>query len=172
MTTQHTTSHVVTDLLELYLNDHLAGAAAGRARVHRMASAYPDPEIGGPLHELARQLDAEYERLETLLLELGMRRLTYRQLAARALERLGRLKLNGRLLRRSPMTPVLELELMRGAVNAKAGLWELLVSLSPDLGLDAREFSELAALVPRQSRMLEELHGELVPDAFRDVPPE
>ena len=45
---------------------------------------------------------------------------------ARAGDAAGRLKTNGRGLMRSPMTPLLEIELLRGAVNAKQGLWQTL----------------------------------------------
>ncbi|MCK0113595.1 hypothetical protein MWU75_15725 [Ornithinimicrobium sp. F0845] len=168
MTLSRSRAALLTDVFELYLNDHLAGAEAGRARVRRMAEAHADLPIGPELPGLADQLDGEYQRIVRLLEELGLRRLAHRQVAARVLEQIGRLKLNGRLLRRSPMTPVLELELMRGAVNAKAGLWEVLVGMAGDLGLDPAEFQELADRVPQQSGLLERLHGEIAVPAFEE----
>lgn len=158
--------HLDKPLLQLYLNDHLAGAAGGRSRAHRMARAYTDLPIQPGLARFAQELDEEFTRLDSLIDELGMVRLWHRQLAAKIGEELGRFKLNGRIVGRSPMTPLLELELLRGAVNGKAGLWQLLEVLAPDLGLDPAEWRALAQQAFDQSALLEELHGMLRSEVF------
>ncbi|MBU5895038.1 hypothetical protein JVW19_23965, partial [Vibrio cholerae O1] len=66
------------------------------------------------------------------------------------LERLGRLKPNGRLLRRSPMTLVLETELMRSAIMGKLGMWQTLRDNADALGLAAEVFGDLAENSRRQ----------------------
>lgn len=149
------------DLLELYLNDHLAGATAGRSRARRMVQAHADLPIHEDLRELAGELDEEFDRLARLIRELGLTRKWYRQLPAKIGEELGRLKLNNRLLGRSPMTPLLEVELLRGAVNAKAGLWELLCALSPHLGLEQDEWRALVDRARQQDARLATMHARL-----------
>src|SRR5699024_6430162 len=107
--------------LELYLNDHLTGATAGRARIRHMVQEYADLPIHDALRELADDLEEEHERLTRVITELGLTVKRYRQVPAAIGERLGRLKLNNRLFGRSPMSPLLEVELLRGAVNANSG---------------------------------------------------
>lgn len=156
------------DLLGLYLNDHLTGAAAGRARSRQMARQHADLPVGPGLSRLSTELDAEYSRLRALIDELGLKQRRVRRTAAAVGERLGRLKLNGHLLTRSPMTPLLEVELMRGAVNAKRGLWQTLRDHSAELGLREEEWAGLDETAQEQSALLDELHGLLRPDALRD----
>ncbi|MGC5583583.1 hypothetical protein [Ornithinimicrobium sp. W1665] len=155
-----------TSVLELYINDHLAGASGGRDRAHRMVEDHADLPITADLAEFARELDEEWERVDRLIKELGLDTLRYRQLAASLGEKLGRLKLNRRLTRRSPMTPLLETELMRGAVNAKRGLWQVMEELAPRLQMDPTEWHELDAQAAAQSERLDRVHAALRPDAF------
>jgi hypothetical protein len=160
-----------TSVLGLYLNDHLAGAAGGRSRAHSMAERHADLPIGPGLAELAGELDMEYARLRRLIDELGLQQRIPRRLAAAAGERLGRLKLNGHLFTRSPMTPLLEVELMRGAVNAKRGLWQVLRDHSSLLGLDEAEWARLEELARDQSARLDEMHAMVRGTALRENGP-
>ncbi|WP_114908204.1 hypothetical protein [Ornithinimicrobium murale] len=162
----HPLSELDLDLLELYLNDHLTGATAGRARVRHMVQAYADLPIHEALCRLADELEEEHRRLRTVITDLGLAVKRYRQIPAEIGERLGRLKLNNRLLGRSPMSPFLEIELLRGAVNAKSGLWETLHDLSPALGLDAAEWQTLAGQAQDQDTLLRSLHAQLRTQTF------
>lgn len=158
------------DLLQLYLNDHLTGATAGRSRAQRMVKEYVDLPIHPQLVTIAADLDREHRRLSRLISELGLSHHPLRLIAGKVVEQVGRLKLNERLLTRSPMTPLLEVELLRGAVNAKVGLWEELAVLSPRLGLDATEWEQLAERAKEQSAIIEQMHAALREDAFRRGP--
>lgn len=163
--------HLDRDLLALYLNDHLAGATAGVGRAERMAEQYRDLPEHGSLSSLCTQLREERARLESLIGELGMAQSSWRQSLARVGEELGRLKLNRRLLARSPMSPLLEVELLRGAVNAKRGMWQVLTELSPALGLVADEWRQLDKQALEQSNSLDEVHAALAPHAFTEDSP-
>lgn len=154
------------DLFELYLNDHLAGATAGRSRARRMATSYADLPIHDGLVRFADDLDQEHHRLRRLIEDLGLSHKTCRLVAAKIGEELGRFKLNGRFVTRSPLTPLLELELLRGAVNAKAGLYQELEALAPRLGIDPQEWADLAETAKEQSALLEDLHAQLRVTAF------
>ncbi|HLS44182.1 MAG TPA: hypothetical protein VK045_01995 [Ornithinicoccus sp.] len=153
------------DLLGLYLSDHLTGATGGLYRARRMADDYGD-ELG-QLRTFAAELEEERDLLARLIDDLGLRQRRHRQALAWAAEHLGRLKLNGRLFSTSPMTVHLELELLRAAVNGKAGLFETLVELSDELGLDPATYQHLADRALRQSEMLAGLHATVRGSTFR-----
>lgn len=154
-------------ILQSYLSGHLSGAAGGRARVLKMSEWYADREIGPELAELARELDEEHAHLASLIDDLGLRRGLPLQALARVGEIVGRVKPNGRILTNSPMTPLLELELLRAAVNAKLGLWQLLSEYADELGLDAADYLRRSADAERQEEAIERLHAAVRPDALR-----
>lgn len=155
------------DVLGLYLSDHLTGATAGVARIERMASAYRDTEHGADLARIAAEIGEEREFLASLIDTLELRRRPYRQAVAAAGEIAGRLKLNGQLTE-SPMTPLLEVELMRSAVVGKLGGWQTMARLAPDLGIPVELFEGLAAQSRGQIDTLGRLHDGLIDQAFRD----
>ena len=80
---------------------------------------------------------------------------------------MARLKNNGVLVKRSPMTLVLEVELMRSAVLAKKGGWETLRDNADLLGLDKQVFADLVENVDRQAAVLDQVHAYARRRAFR-----
>ncbi|MGO1538122.1 MAG: hypothetical protein ACTHZ9_04660 [Leucobacter sp.] len=156
------------DLLDLYLADHLAGATAGAKRIERMAAAYIDTPVYAQLSELADEVRVERAFLKRLIHDLGMKQRRYRQVGSWAAERVGRLMHNGRLPSRSPMTPVLETELMRSALIGKLGVWQTLEDNAEQLGLDSQVFLELADRARYQTDVLSDVHEHFRARAFRD----
>ncbi|NLF90387.1 MAG: NAD-dependent epimerase/dehydratase family protein [Corynebacterium marinum] len=156
------------DLLGLYLSDHLTGATAGVNRIERMAEDFVDTPVYADLASLADEIRADRELLRIIIDDLGFPRRPYRQAAAWAAERAGRLKLNGRVVQRSPMTLLLEAELMRSAVAGKKGVWETLRELSPQLGLDEEVFDRLVEASDRQTATLDGVHAYARERALRD----
>ncbi|GGI11263.1 NAD-dependent epimerase/dehydratase family protein [Isoptericola cucumis] len=161
-------ARVDRDLLGLYVADHLAGATAGLGRVERMVGDYGDLPLHAELVELAEQIRAERELYRGLVEVLGLPRRRPRRLLAGIAERLGRLKLNGRVATRSPMSVVLEVELMRSAVVGKLGGWQTLEEHADELGLDPVTFGDLAQRVERQLATLDRLHEHARRRAFRE----
>ncbi len=159
--------HMDRYLFGLYLSDHFTGSTAGLERIERMAAAYRDTPFHGELVETAEQIRAERELIRSLLDALGVPRRRHRQAAAWAAERVGRLKLNGRLIERSPMTAVLEAELMRSAVLGKIGGWQTLGEHAEDLGLDPAQFDELIETARHQIAVLDRFHEYVRSRAFR-----
>ena len=153
-------------LLGLYLSDHLTGATAGLGRIERMAKDFTDTPVHAELAGLAGEIRRERELLKGLIRDLGIRRRPHRQAAAWLGEHAGRLKLNGRLLSRSPMTLVLESELMRAAVLAKIGGWQTLEELAPELGLLPARFADLTAEGRSQIEALGRVHEHARSNAF------
>jgi hypothetical protein len=82
----------------------------------------------------------------------------YKVYAAWIGEKAGRLKFNGYLLTRSPLSRLEELEIMRLGVEGKAAGWRTLRSLAEtDHRLEAARLDELIARARRQSEVLEDL---------------
>ncbi|MFD1506028.1 NAD-dependent epimerase/dehydratase family protein [Georgenia yuyongxinii] len=162
----HIPPHLDGRLLGLYLADHLAGATGGSNRIERMAKAYADTSMGPELASLAAEIVEAREALRSVIEALGLPQRPLRQAATWVGERVGRLKLNGRVVTRSPLTPVLELEIMRSAVNGQLGLWQTLTDLADDLALPRERFEELANGARGFDARLERLHETARATAF------
>jgi len=145
-------------LLGIYLNDHLAGATLGVELARRLRSSNQgDPKMGGPLARICVEIEADREALERLMERLEVGRDQIKPVLAKVAERLGRLKLNGRLLGYSPLSRVLELEVLSGLVGAKMQLWSALEQSFGET-LEDFDFGDLAARADSQGRRLEDLH--------------
>lgn len=146
------------NLLAIYLNDHLAGATAGVELARRLrASNEDDPSFGPELAEICAEIEADRETLGAIMDRLDVGSSKLKPLAAVLAERLGRLKLNGRLWGYSPLSRLDELELLQLGVTGKRRLWRALEHThSGDLsGFDLGALAERATA---QLRRLEALH--------------
>lgn len=141
-------------MIAIYLNDHLAGATAAVELARRARGSAEDGELGGFLASLADEIDEDRATLEGLMarLDVGVDRV--KQAGAWTAEKLGRLKLNGRLLGRSPLTPMVELEALAIGVDAKAALWRMLRTLD-DPRLQDVDFDALLVRAERQHDQIE-----------------
>lgn len=152
-----------SNLLGIYLNDHLAGATAGTELARRMARSHrgrkdSSREDSGPLNRLAAEIAQDRSALITIMAALGITARAYKVGAAWIGEKAGRLKFNGRLLARSPLSDLEELEILRLAVEGKAAGWRTLrARADTDARLDAGHLDELIARAGRQVEELEEL---------------
>lgn len=144
-------------MLRTYLSDHLGGATGGSARFARMADAYQQTPLGPALARIAREVDDEREWLRETALRLDVQPSRLKRLGIAVAERAGRLKPNGRLTDTSPLSAVIELDLMRAAVTAKRGLWETLQVWQDDLGLDGGRLAGLLAQADDQIATLTRL---------------
>lgn len=131
------------DLLQVYLDDHVAGATVGLSRVERMARAYAGTPVGDVVTPMADELREEREFLLATTKDLGFHVSRYKVVLAAVAERAGRLKPNGRLLRASPLSALLEVEILRGAVMGKMSGWRTLQQLPDDAQVDRPRAAEL-----------------------------
>jgi len=145
-------------MVGIYLNDHLAGATAGTELAHRMAQSHRDQEEGSDLMGLAAEIGRDRAALLDMMVSLGVTVRGYKVGAAWIGEKAGRLKLNGRLLARSPVSDLEELELLRLGVEGKAAGWRTLrIQADTDARLDARRLDELISRANIQAAQIEEL---------------
>ncbi|MEU5591749.1 hypothetical protein [Streptomyces sp. NPDC020298] len=157
------------DLLGIYLNDHLAGATVGTRRAGYVARAHRGTALGDVLEPLAREIAEDRESLLGVMDRLGVPKRRYKVLAGAAAECAGRLKPNGRVVARSPLSAVLELEFLRLGVEGKAAGWRSLRPLADADGrLGPRQLDELIARAERQLSTLEELRLRTSQEVFRD----
>src|SRR5258705_4164882 len=118
-------------LLAIYLNDHLAGSAAGADLAGRVAAENrSDGRFAAALERLAAEIREDRDTLRALMDELDVGIDRAKQLVAWKAEKAGRLKLNGRLLGYSPLSRVEELEAVRLGGTGKRMLWIALDELS------------------------------------------
>jgi hypothetical protein len=145
-------------LLAIYLNDHLAGSSLGVELARRLrASNEGDPEFGPVLAEVCAEIEADRETLEAAMSQLGVGQSKLKPLVAVLGERLGRLKLNGRLWGYSPLSRLDELELLQIGVAGKRRLWRALEHTHAG-DLSGFELGALAERATEQLRRLEALH--------------
>jgi hypothetical protein len=155
------------DRLAIYLNDHLAGAT-GVLELARRLSA--QNSANGYSEEL-RHLSAEIEHDRKVLVEV-MERLSVapdplKLGASWVAEKLGRLKLNGALVRYSPLSRLEELELLSLGIQGKLALWEVLrATRREDPGLRSIDLDDLIARARGQRRTAERLRKRAAQEAL------
>ena len=146
------------DMLGIYLNDHLAGATAGSELANRMTRSQRGGEEAAPLSRLAAEIAQDRSALLDIMASLGVPVRAYKVGAAWIGEKAGRLKFNGRLRSRSPLSDLEERELLRLGVEGKAAGWRTLRALAAtDTRLDAGRLDELISRADSQAGLLEEL---------------
>jgi hypothetical protein len=144
--------------LAIYLNDHLAGATLGVGLARRLRSSNQgDGEFGEPLAQLCAEIEEDQRTLVRLMEQQGVDIDPVKPVLAKVAEKLGRLKLNGRLRGYSPLSRVLELEVLSGLVGGKLQLWNALEQSFGE-SLDGFDFHDLAARADSQGQRLEDLH--------------
>ncbi|WP_130011224.1 hypothetical protein [Serinicoccus sediminis] len=154
------------ELLQIYLEDHLTGATGMVQRLTMMHQNYGDLPVAGEIAQLLQEVSEDRSRLSEVIRSLGLQRSGAKLLLARTGELAGRLKTNGRLRRRSPLTPLLELELVQSGISGKSGLWRSLTVHADSLGLDAEEFRSLEERAYRQLDDVVAAHRRLTREAF------
>ncbi len=145
-------------VLGIYLNDHLAGATAGSELARRVAKSNHGEGKADVLERIAAEIAQDRRTLMDIMAALGIPVRAYKIGAAWLGEKAGRLKFNGYLLARSPLSTLEELEMLRLGVEGKAACWRTLrVLAQTDTRLDSGELDELIARARRQADLLEEL---------------
>ena len=158
-------------MLGIYLNDHLAGATAGTELAHRMARSRGDRQDGGTLRRLAAEIAQDRAALLDIMGALGIKVRRYKVGVAWIGEKAGRLKFNGRLLARSPLSDLEELEMLRLGVEGKAAGWRTLRTLADsDTRLDSARLDELISRARRQADVLEDLRVAAASQVVRACP--
>jgi hypothetical protein len=156
-----------SELLPIYLNDHLAGSTAGLELARRLLRSNSRNEYGADLARLAGEIEQDRESLQSIMrvLDVGVDRV--KVAVGWTAEKVGRLKLNGRLLSYSPLSRLMELEVLMLGVTGKLALWRTLRQLAAeDSRLDRRDLDRLIERAAGQLQEVETLRERAVIDAF------
>lgn len=152
-------------LLEIYLADHLAASLAGVELARRVARR------NVTLERVRAEIEEDRQALQRVAAVLGCSASRPKEALAWAGERLARLKLNGRLLRSSPLSRVLELEALSVGIAGKQALWETLQRITGTDGpLQAVDLADLLERARRQRAEVERAREAAVDAAFGHGP--
>jgi hypothetical protein len=153
--------------LSIYLSDHRAGAEAGRARAKRFAVANRTSFLGDAASEVYDGIAADVRTLDEILVRLGYRPSRWKMILARAAELIGRLKPNGQLRGYSPLSRLIELELLIAGILTKESLWQTLAVVQqhrPELS--EFDFGDLQRRALQQRMRLESRRTSTVDEAL------
>lgn len=124
-------SNQVSESTALYLQSHEGAASGGAQLFRRVADSQRDRPWGPEVVQLSREVAQDLGTLRRLMKQLEVPRNLVLGLTMQAGELVGRLKPNGRILRRSPLSDLVEVEGLYLAVKAKAAGWQALLAADP-----------------------------------------
>jgi len=125
--------------------------------VRRAAASNRGTAYGPFLDELAREIAEDRDALRRIMRALNVRVDPMKVAAGWSAEKLGRLKLNGRLRGYSPLSRVVELEALALGVRGKLAGWHTLETVQDERSIPASP--PLAELIARAERQLEALES-------------
>jgi hypothetical protein len=158
---------LTSDQLTIYLHDHLAGSTFGLELARRAARQNRGSPYGDFLEELVKEIAQDRAALETIMRRLDAGQDEVKNGLAWTAEKLGRLKLNGRLRSYAPLSRVIELEGLMGGVQAKLAMWRALHEVAGDhKELDRADLKRLITRAESQLGGLGEQHLVAARDAF------
>lgn len=150
------------EVLKAYLQHHWVGSTAGVHAFRRVGRNHGDPDAAAEIRDLAGEVAADRESLREIMRSVGVHPSVVGTTTARAGELLGRLKPNGHLFTRAPLTDVIELETLRLAVSGKlAGFEVLRAAADDDPRLDPYTLDRLIERGREHVRTLERLHLQI-----------
>jgi hypothetical protein len=144
------------ELLETYLNDHLAGAAAGIELAEKLRDNHQGTELGNLLAALCKDITQDRDALEELMRRLEVERHPVKEAAGWMLEKLSRLRLSPTLTGSGDLTRLLETEGLSLGIEGKLAMWlALKEAAAADPRLDGTDFDRLIERARGQRRTLE-----------------
>ena len=153
--------------LRIYLQDHLAGSTAGVELARRTRGANEGTEYGPPLAKIADEIEADRRALQGLMEDFGFGGDPMKNAGAWAVEKLGRLKLNGSLTGYSPLSRMEELEGLLTGITGKKALWTALLQVAADEPrLDAARLERLRDRAEAQREAVEGLREKAARETF------
>jgi hypothetical protein len=154
-------------LLRIYLQDHHAGSTTGLELARRAHGSNKGTEYGATLTKIVDEIAADQKALESVMDDLGFGADKIKDIGAWALEKAGRLKLNGQITGYSPLSRVVELEGLVTGITGKIALWTALLQLAPEEPrLDAARLERLRERGESQRTTVDELRERAAREAF------
>ena len=157
----------VDEFLGIYMNDQLALGMLWREIALRSQRNNRDTELGEALTRVSTGIAEDVETFQCIMRRLGIRMNPVKIGLALGAERLGRLKLNGRLGTYSPLSRFVELDVLAMGIEGKKLLWTTLRDLADlDSRLPDVDFDNLIERAERQRADLEPFRVRAGVEAF------
>ena len=155
------------DLLGIYLNDHFAVMTGEVELVRRAARSQRGLGTGDALKRLTVEIVDDRAALLDMMAAIDVSVRRTKSSLAWAAEKVGRLKPNGYVLRRSPLSSLVELEALQLLVEGKAAAWRTLRTLADrDRRLNTERLEELLTRARRQLDTVEQLRVRTATEVF------
>lgn len=146
--------------IETYLQDHHAGSAAGVDAFRRVAQGHGDHEVRAKVTRMSYDIAEDQRSLEKIMSAFDVKPSQLKDIPARVAEKVARFKPNERLVQRSPLSDIEELEALTAAVHAKSLGWRMLLEVEDDR-LDKTLLQKLLDRARDQEDELESLRLKL-----------
>ena len=144
------------ELLGVYLNDHLAGSAAGTELAAKLRDNNEGTELGNVMAALHHDISQDKDALEELMGQLEVERHPVKEAAGWMLEKLSRLRLNPALTGGAELTRLLETEALSLGIEGKLAMWlALKEAAAADPRLAATDYDRLIERARGQRRARE-----------------
>jgi hypothetical protein len=155
-------------LLRIYMTDQLALGVLWREIARRARNSSNGTPEGAALERVATEIGEDVALFEQMMRRLGFSTRSPKSVMAVVAERIGRLKPNGRIVRRSPLSRFEELDVLVMGIDGKVVLWQ---NLRDGAGLGERlpdiDFGGLIERARSQRAALEPFHAQAARDALR-----
>ncbi|MGX6511617.1 hypothetical protein [Rhodococcus sp. SJ-2] len=162
---------MVNKFLRIYLNDQLALGLTWRELARRAQRSNRGTDLGESLADVSTAIAEDVDTFRTVMRRVGARENPVKSGLVIVGERVGRLKLNGRLRGYSPLSRFVELEFLVMGIEGKKQLWTTLRDLAElDSRLPEIDFDELIARAERQRTVLEPFRARTGREAFGAAP--
>ena len=142
--------------IDVYLNDHLAGATFGADLARRLKTQTEGTDSHSAMSGLAADIEADLDTLTDLMKHMGITRNPGKQVVAWVTEKASRLKLAGLTSKDTMLGTFLGIETLSLGVEGKAALWTTLRELRdhhPELR--STDLDDLLKRAQRQRQVLE-----------------
>ena len=147
--------------LAIYLRDHLAAALGGFELSRRTLRSNRGTPFQATLEVLAVDIAEDRDTLRSLMASLGIRSDPVKEVAVWTFEKVARLKLNGNVLAYSPLSRLVELEVLGSGIEGKRSMWSALRRVAEaDHRLDPRQLERLEQRAVDQRALLEVIRLE------------
>jgi hypothetical protein len=144
------------EALVVYLNDHLAGSAAGVELASKLRDNNQGTELGKEMVALHHDISEDRDSLEELMRHLDLERHPVKEAAGWVLEKLSRLRLSPAVTGSTELTRLLETEALSLGIEGKLSMWlALREAAAADPRLAAADYDRLIERARGQRRALE-----------------
>lgn len=142
--------------LDVYLNDHFAGATFGADLARQLEAQAEGTDLQPEMTRLAAEIEADLDTLNDLMKRMGCTRNPSKQVAAWVAEKASRVKLTGLTSPSDELGTFLSIEALSLGIEGKAALWATLRELRDhDPELQSTDLDDLLQRAQRQRQVLE-----------------